>query len=107
VSYARIGEALEAQGKPDEALKSFNEELAILERLSLADPGNVDLQRSVAVSQGHLAEMYRRSNDRDNALTALRHGQAAMESVVRRAPENAGWKKDLDWFNEQIEAFTE
>jgi tetratricopeptide (TPR) repeat protein len=107
VSYARIGEALEAQGKQDEAVKSFNEELAILERLSLADPGNVDLQRSVAVSQGHLAEMYRRSNDRDNALNALRQGQAAMERVVMRAPENAGWKKDLDWFNDQIEGFTE
>ncbi|MBN9146622.1 MULTISPECIES: ATP-binding protein [unclassified Nitrobacter] len=107
VSYARIGEALEAQGKPDEALKSFNEELAILERLSLADPGNVDLQRSVAVSQGHLAEMYRRANDRDNALSALRQGQAAMTRVVMRAPDNAGWKKDLDWFNEQIETFPE
>jgi hypothetical protein len=98
---------LEEQGNLDEALKSFRQGLAISERLSLADPGNVDLQRSVAVSQGHLAEMFRRSNDHNNALAALRLGQAAMERVVMRAPDNAGWKKDLDWFKEQIETLAE
>jgi hypothetical protein len=98
---------LEAQGNRAEAVKSFRESLAINERLALADPGNADLQRSVAVSQGHLADMYRRSDDRDNALAALRQGQAAMSRVVMRSPENAGWKKDLDWFNEQIETLTE
>ena len=51
--------------------------------------------------------MYRRSDDSDNALAALRQGQAAMSRVVMRSPENAGWKKDLDWFNEQIETLTE
>ncbi len=107
VSYDRIGEVLEAQGNVDEAEKSFLEGLAIMERLSLADPGNVDLQRGVAVSQGHLAEMYRRSNDHNNALAALRQGQAAMERVVMRAPDNAGWKKDLDWFTEQIATLTD
>jgi hypothetical protein len=30
-----------------------------------------------------------------------------MERVVMRAPDNAGWKKDLDWFNEQIETLAE
>ncbi|ABE61920.1 Tetratricopeptide TPR_2 [Nitrobacter hamburgensis X14] len=107
VSYDRIGEVLEGLGDQAEAVKAFNEGIAISERLSLADPGNVDLQRSVAVSQGHLAEMYRRSNDHNNALAALRQGQAAMERVVRRAPDNAGWKKDLDWFNEQIETLAD
>ncbi|EAQ35809.1 TPR repeat protein [Nitrobacter sp. Nb-311A] len=107
VSYDRIGEVLEAQGNLEEAEKSFLEGLAIMERLSLADPGNVDLQRGVAVSQGHLAEMYRRSNDHNNALAALRQGQAAMERVVMRAPDNAGWKKDLDWFTEQIATLTD
>ncbi len=50
VSHDRIGEVLEAQGNRAEALKSFRESLAINERLALADPGNADLQRSVAVS---------------------------------------------------------
>lgn len=107
VSYDRIGEVLESKGDLEAAEKSFREGLAIMERLSLADPGNVDLQRGVAVSQGHLAEMYRRSNDHNSALAALRQGQAAMERVVMRAPENAGWKKDLDWFTEQISTLTE
>jgi len=89
-----------------EALKSFHEGLAIAERLAAAEPGNADWQRSLAVSHGHLAEVYRRSNDPDKALAAVRKGQAVMKRVVKLARDNAGWKHDLDWFNEQVTALT-
>jgi hypothetical protein len=106
VSYDCIGDVLEAQGNLPEALKSFRDGLAIVDRLARADPGNADWQRGLAVSHGHLADVYRRSNDHDNALAALRQGQTVMKRVVKLSPDNAGWKDDLGWFNEQIAALT-
>jgi hypothetical protein len=57
---------LVAQGKIAEALASYQDSLAIKERLTKADPGNADWQRdlsvsydrigSVMVAQGKLAE---------------------------------------------------
>ena len=29
-----------------------------------------------------------------------------MKRVIKLSPDNAGWKHDLDWFNEQITALT-
>ena len=29
-----------------------------------------------------------------------------MKQVVKLSPDNAGWKNDLDWFNDQIAALT-
>jgi hypothetical protein len=58
------------------------------------------------VSNAHLADVYRRSDDPDNALAALRQGQSVMKKVVKLSPDHAGWKKDLGWFNEQIASLT-
>ena len=58
------------------------------------------------MSHGHLADVYRRSNDPNNTLAALRQGQTVMKRVVKLSPDNAGWKDDLSWFDEQIAALT-
>ena len=36
------------------------------------------------------------------ALEALRRGQAIMTGLAALSPDNAGWKRDLDWFASQI-----
>ena len=77
-----------------------------MERLAQSDPGNAGWQRDLAVSYAKLADVYRRSNDRDNALAALRQGQAIMARLVKLSPDNARWKSDLDSFNGQIAALT-
>jgi hypothetical protein len=58
------------------------------------------------VSYAKLADVYRRSNDPDKALAALRQGQAIMDRLTKLAPDNTGWKRDLAWFDGQIAALT-
>jgi hypothetical protein len=41
------------------------------------------------------ADVYRRSNDRSNALAALRQGQAIMDRLAKLSPDNANWKNEL------------
>jgi hypothetical protein len=52
------------------------------------------------------ADVYRRSNDRDKALAALRQGQAIMARLVKLSPDNAQWKDGLAWFDAKLEAWT-
>ena len=53
-----------------------------------------------------IGEAYRRTNDPNDALVALRKGQAIMTRLVKISPENAFWKRVLAWLNEQIAALT-
>jgi hypothetical protein len=39
-------------------------------------------------------------------MPALRQGQAIMDRLVKLSPDNADWKSDLVWFNDQIVALT-
>jgi hypothetical protein len=39
-------------------------------------------------------------------MPALQKGQTIMDRLAKLAPDNAGWKRDLAWFNSQIEALT-
>jgi hypothetical protein len=91
-----------AQGKLADALASYQAYLAISERLAKSDPGNAGWQRDLAASYSKLAYVYRRSNEPDKTLAALRQGQVIMDRLTKLSPDNAGWKTDLAWFNHQI-----
>jgi hypothetical protein len=58
------------------------------------------------VRYAKLSDMYGRTNDRDNALAALRQGQAIMDRPTKLSPGNTDWQRDLVWFNDQIAALT-
>jgi hypothetical protein len=51
--------------------------------------------------------VYRRSDDREKALAVLRQGKAIMDRLAELSPDNAAWKRDLAWFDQQIAALTE
>jgi hypothetical protein len=51
--------------------------------------------------------VYRRSNDREKALAVLRQGKAIMDRLAKLSPDNAAWKRELAWFDQQIAALTE
>src|SRR5258706_9460279 len=57
VSYDRIGDVLVAQGKLDEALKSYRDSLAIHERLAASDRSNTGWQRDLSVSYDRVGDV--------------------------------------------------
>ena len=57
MSYNKVGDVLVAQGKLDEALKSYRDSLAIGERLAKADPSNTGWQRDLSVSYNKVGDV--------------------------------------------------
>lgn len=60
----------------------------------------------LAASYAKLAYVYRRSSDPDDALAALRQGDAIMARLVEFSSDNASWKRDLALFDDQIAELT-
>ena len=88
------------------ALASYRGAVAILERLAKSDPSNVGWQSNLVENYAKLADVYRESNDPNDALAALERGQGIMTRLVKLSPENAGWKRVLARFDQQIAALT-
>jgi tetratricopeptide (TPR) repeat protein len=98
----RHGDVLVAQGNLPEALKSYQADLAIADRLAKADPGNAGWQRDLSVSYAKLAGAFRKAGDKTKALDALRQGRAIMVRMTSLSPDNPVWKRDLASFDGQI-----
>ncbi len=56
------------------------------------------------MSHAKLADFYAKTGEREKARAALGHGKAIMEAMTKLSPDNAEWKQDLAWFEEQIAA---
>ncbi len=56
------------------------------------------------MSHAKLAEFYAKTGEREKARAALGRGKAIMERMTKLSPDNAGWKRDLAWFEGQIAA---
>jgi hypothetical protein len=61
-----------------------------------------DRQRDLSVSYAKLAIVLRKMGATADALSALRQGQAIIGRMAQLSPDNAVWKNDLAWFNNQI-----
>ena len=82
-SHNKIGDVLVAQGKPDEALKSYRDGLAIRERLAASDRSNTGWQNDFQYSIGRMGKLaYRFILDRSFA-SALE----ASDLVISLAPD--------------------
>ena len=97
-----LGDIRMQRGNLPDALKSYRDSLAIIDRLAQADPGNAGWQRDLSVSYAKVAVVFRSTGENADALTALRQGQAIMARMTQLSPDNAQWKQDLAWFERQI-----
>jgi hypothetical protein len=68
-----------------------------------ADPGNADWQRDLAVSYSKIAGVLRPQGDRAKVLDSLKQGRAIIVRLTALSANNATWKRDLAWFDGQIE----
>jgi hypothetical protein len=75
-------------------------------RIAASSQDNARWQCELAVRYAKLSDVYRRTNDRDNALATLSLGQAIMDRPTKLSPGNTDWQRDLGWFNSQFAALT-
>jgi hypothetical protein len=102
VSFNTIGDVQKAQDDLSAARQSYNDSLAIRDRLAQSDPGNAGWQRDLAVTFAKLALVHKQSGDKSEARDSLRQGQAIMARLTELSPDNAKWKIDLVWFDGEI-----
>ena len=83
------------QGDLAAALKSYQDSLAIIERLARSDPGNSEWQRDLAVSYENIGAVQEAQGELAAALKSYQDGLAIFERLARSDPGNAGWQRDL------------
>jgi tetratricopeptide (TPR) repeat protein len=90
----KVGDVLQAQDDLPEALKSFRESLAIVDRLARTDPGNADWQHDVAVLHVKVGEVLQKQGNLSEALQSDRNALAIIDRQARVDPNNAGRQRD-------------
>ena len=104
VSYDRVGNVQLAQGDLGAALTSYQTDLAITDRLAKSDPGNAIWQRDLSLSYAKLATVYLKAEQSAKAREALSAGRDIVARLVTQFSDQAVWKRDLAWFDQQIAA---
>jgi tetratricopeptide (TPR) repeat protein len=104
VSYDKVGDVQVAQGNLGAALTSYQAELTIAERLAKSDPGNAGWQRDLSVSYGNLAKTFLKAEQSAKAREALSAGRDIIARLVAQFSDQALWKLELAWFDQQIAA---
>jgi len=94
-AYSAVGDVLVDQGHLTEALQAYRNSLAIMERLTKADPGNAGWQRDLSVSHGKIGDLLVEQGNLTEALQAYRDSHAISERLAKADPGNAGWQRDL------------
>src|SRR5271165_5962487 len=61
-------------------------------------------RKNIAELKGRTISVYVAQKDNGEAREALEAGRAIMTRLVALSPDNAGWKKDLAWFDRQLAA---
>ena len=90
-----LGDVLVAQGKLDEALKSYRDSLAIRERLAASDRSNTDWQRDLSVAYGNIANVLAAQDKLDEALKSYGDSLAIRERLAASDRSNTSWQSDL------------
>jgi tetratricopeptide (TPR) repeat protein len=95
VGLTGLGDVLVAQGKLDEALKSYRDSLAIRERLAASDRSNTGWQRDLSLSYIRVGDVLVAQGKLDEALKSYRDSLAIAERLAASDRSNTGWQRDL------------
>jgi tetratricopeptide (TPR) repeat protein len=94
-SRVKVGDVQVEQADLPAALKSYQDALAIADRLAKADPGNAGWQRDLSVSQDKVGDVQVAQGDLPAALKSYQDGLAIRDRLAKADPGNAGWQRDL------------
>ncbi len=94
---------LKAQGKLDEAVKAYQNSLAIAEQLTRIDPDNPGWQRQLAFTHWKIALVLAEQGQTQGALDALQKGRAIFARLKEGSPEDEQLGTVLAEFDAKIE----
>jgi len=77
-----------AQGNLTEALKSYRDSLAIMERLARTDPSNAGWQRGLTAVNERLGIVYKGRGETDEAKAAFQRALAIYDNLTARFPDD-------------------
>ncbi|WP_155123033.1 MULTISPECIES: hypothetical protein [Burkholderia cepacia complex] len=90
-----IGDLQDTLGQTRQALATFDQARAVLERKLALSPDSAALQRALAVTHDRMGVEIRKQGDLGGALTHFRQALALFEKLVQRDPGNKDWQRDL------------
>jgi hypothetical protein len=96
-----------AQGKLDEALKSYRDSLVIAKRLAASDRSNTGWQRDLSVLYNSIGDVLVAQGKLDEALKSYRDSLAIAERLAASDRSNTGWQRDIAVLYEGIGALEE
>src|SRR5262249_39532035 len=100
-SHDRVGDALIAGGRLQEALESYRQGLEIAEALAKRDPAHPGWQRDLAVSYHKIGSLEAIRNPGE-AREFLERGRAIIDRLAQIASHKAQWCSDLSRFDEVL-----
>ncbi len=95
IGAQRVGNALEALGRRDEALAFYERELAILERLVAGDPENYQARAGRAAPCCKIGEHYLARGEFDSAMTYFERYLEIAESCAISNPADAAMQREV------------
>src|SRR5262249_61005747 len=99
--HDRVGDALIALGRLEEALDSYRRGLAVAEALAERAPGHPGWQRDLAVSYHKIGSLEAIRNPAE-ARELLERGRAIIDRLAQIAAHRAQWRSDLSRFDEVL-----
>jgi len=91
----KIGDILKAQGDLVQALKSYQDGLAVADRVAKADPNNAEWQQNITLTYLKVGEVFMAQGNFAEALKSYRDGLAVADLLAKSDPENVGWQRTL------------
>jgi eukaryotic-like serine/threonine-protein kinase len=95
VGSQRMGHALEALGRLDDALPLFERELEIIERLAAADPDNFIARAEVAAPCAKIGEIYLARGDLEHSMHFFQQYLDISTACAQASPSNAPIQRDV------------
>jgi tetratricopeptide (TPR) repeat protein len=90
-----LGDVQSARGDLAGALQSYNDGLAIANRLAKSDPSTAGWQRNLSVSFDKVGDVQSVQGDLAGAVNSYNDGLAIRDRLAKSDPSNAGWQRDL------------
>ena len=97
ISYTKLGDLLNQEGKGAEARKAYEEGLTISRKLAEADKDNAQAQRDLSISYNNLGDLLKQEGKGAEARKAYEDGLSLSRKLAEADKDNAQAQRDLSY----------